>query len=136
MTQRDPAPPPRSSFDERNKLVEAHLSYAESLVRKRYGRTNSPDVLEDRTQIAFEALIQAADRWDETKGRFIRYAKHFILSACLEYLVNHRRPTRLPGSQFRNRHEHRCSTIPLEDVPEEAARPDREPPPTPEELLL
>jgi endonuclease YncB( thermonuclease family) len=26
------------------------------------------DVLEDLTQIAFEALIRAADRWDETKG--------------------------------------------------------------------
>jgi RNA polymerase sigma-B factor len=73
--------------DGRNKLIERHLPLAWSLAR-RYNRGREP--LEDLFQVASEALVKAADRYDVTRGlAFSSYAVPCITGALKRYFRDH-----------------------------------------------
>ncbi|MFL6071556.1 MAG: sigma-70 family RNA polymerase sigma factor, partial [Actinomycetes bacterium] len=61
----------------RDELVQAHLGLAEHLARRFAGRGES---LEDLTQVAYLALVKAADRFDGDRGfEFATFATPTVL---------------------------------------------------------
>ena len=63
--------------ERRDDLVQSHLGLAEHLARRFSGRGES---LEDLTQVAYLALVKAADRFDESRGvEFATFATPTVL---------------------------------------------------------
>src|SRR5262245_61992361 len=61
----------------RDELVQSHLGLAEHLARRFVGRGES---LEDLTQVAYLALVKAADRYDSDRGaEFATFATPTVL---------------------------------------------------------
>ena len=63
MTSPEPEPP--ADVPARDELVQSHLGLAEHLARRFVGRG---EPLEDLTQVAYLALVKAADRFDRDRG--------------------------------------------------------------------
>ena len=68
---------PQAETSSRDDLVHAHLGLAEHLARRFVGRGES---LEDLTQVAYLALVKAADRYDPDHGaEFATFATPTVL---------------------------------------------------------
>ena len=82
-------------IEARNKLVEANLRFVVSVAikyRDKGGRN-----LGDLILVGNDGLINAANKFDETKGfKFISYAIWWIRQAILQYLVEQEGIVRLP----------------------------------------
>jgi RNA polymerase sigma-B factor len=67
----------KTQTSSRDELVQAHLGLAEHLARRFAGRGES---LEDLTQVAYLALVKAADRYDDERGfEFATFATPTVL---------------------------------------------------------
>lgn len=81
-----------------NKLIAANLRFVVS-VAKKYQSSGAP--LVDIIQYGNMGLIQAAERFDETRGfKFISYAVWWIRQSILSGLAENTRMVRLPQNQI------------------------------------
>lgn len=73
----------RGDLAARNELIEQYRSHAASLARRYY---RHGELLEDLTQISFEALLVALERFDPERRRpFLAYAKPTIAGVIQRY---------------------------------------------------
>lgn len=81
-----------------NKLVEANLRFVVS-VAKQYQNKGLP--LVDLIQSGTEGMLEAAKRWDDTRGfKFISYAVWWIRQAIIQSISTESRTVRLPTNQI------------------------------------
>lgn len=81
-----------------NKLVEANLRFVVS-VAKQYQNKGLP--LVDLIQSGVEGALQAAQRWDDTRGfKFISYAVWWIRQAIIQSISTESRTVRIPTNQI------------------------------------
>lgn len=81
-----------------NKLVEANLRFAIS-VAKQYQNKGLP--LVDLIQSAVEGMIEAAKRWDNSRGfKFISYAVWWIRQSIMQAISSECRTVRVPMNQI------------------------------------
>ena len=82
----------------RDILVKSNLRFVIS-VAKKYSR--DPDTILDLISVGNIGLIDAAKKFDATKGfKFISFAVWHIRKEMLDYLVKHSRMIRIPQSQL------------------------------------
>jgi RNA polymerase primary sigma factor len=81
-----------------NKLVTANLKFVVS-VAKQY--QTSGDLLEDLISAGNIGLIEAAKRFDETKGfKFISYAVWWIRQSIIQYISENNKTIRIPSNKI------------------------------------
>ena len=80
------------------KLVTANLRFVVS-VAKQYQSTG--DLLDDLISAGNLGLIEAAKRFDETKGfKFISYAVWWIRQSIVQYISEHNKTIRIPSNKI------------------------------------
>ena len=79
-------------------LVKSNLRFVVS-VAKQY--QNSGEILDDLISAGNVGLIEAANRFDHTKGfKFISYAVWWIRQSIMQYLTDHGKSIRLPSNKI------------------------------------
>ncbi len=102
-----PTKPPIRSPEERNRLIEPLIqpgnNWIESLVSRKY-RTVDDETRQELISIGYEALIYAADRWEERydgegRTKFFIFAQNKVRRALREYMLNKDLPVYVPFHQ-------------------------------------
>ena len=85
-------------IEARNRLVSANLRFSASVAKQFAGHGVD---LEDLISEASEGLIEAAERFDETKGfRFLSYAVNWVYQRLSQAVSNYGRMVRLPQNKL------------------------------------
>lgn len=86
-------------IEARNKLVSANLRFVVSIAKKFMGMGVD---LEDLISEGSEGMIEAAERFDETKGfRFLSYAVNWVYQRLAQAVSKYGRVVRLPQNKLR-----------------------------------